>query len=174
MAALRKMLGRLEDPSILALQEMIPTQSKTTLSAWAMTYTEDHFLSIYEKSYPDDSRLRDLLTSGRAYLAGEMKLAAWKAALREGRKIPQQAEDPAAQAAARAVTTACAVTQTPTNALGFTFYGAAALAYDQAGLTASCAVYDQLAEAALRDMADSCRAILVPNEENPVKIDWNC
>ena len=80
----------------------------------------------------------------------------------------------AAQAAARAVTTACAVLSTPSNALGFTFYGAAAAAYSIAGEDASSAEYDQLGAAELQKLADSLKAAMIPDEPDPVKINWNC
>lgn len=45
----------------------------------------------------------------------------------------------------RAIVTACGVLQTPTNALGFCFYGAAAAAYHELGLERSAADYDSRA-----------------------------
>ena len=42
-------------------------------------------------------------------------------------------ENPAAQAAARAVGQAAAAIYTPTHSLGLAFYGSAAVAYDRAG-----------------------------------------
>ena len=53
--------------------------------------------------------------------------------------------EPAAQAAARAIVTACGVLQTPANALGFCFYGAAAAAYHELGLERSAADDDSRA-----------------------------
>ena len=64
--------------------------------------------------------------------------------------------------------------QTPTNALGFTFYGAAAAAYDQAGTEESPEIYDALAEKELAAILASLQSAAVENEPNPVKVDWNC
>lgn len=70
--------------------------------------------------------------------------------------------------------TACGVIQTPTNALGFVFYGAAAVAYDALGLSAAAAEYDAFAAAEFEALAASLRAASVPDEVRPAKINWNC
>ena len=89
--------------------------------------------------------------------------------------MPLEAEgEPAAQAAARAVVTACSVLQSPTSALGFVFYGAAAAAYSAAGTSAAPAEYDALAAAEFDSLVQSLRQVMVPNEPNPAKISWNC
>ncbi len=77
------------------------------------------------------------------------------------------------QAAARATATACAVIQTPTNALGYLFYGAAAAAYSKAG-TEDASRWDNLARAELEQALEELRAVSVPDEPNPAKINWNC
>lgn len=83
-------------------------------------------------------------------------------------------ENPIGQAAARAITTACGVYQTPTNALGFTFYGAAAHAYYTAGVTAAPKIYNDLAEEELNRILESLKTVALPGEESPVKVKWNC
>lgn len=175
MAKLRKMLGSAEAPQVITLMEMIETQSKTTLARWAAAYAEEHYLAIYQKAYPDDGRLRALLASVKAYLRGDARQSELKALLREARRIAQEAEEnPAAQAAARAVATACATVQTPTSALGFTFYGAAAIAYGRLGPAADPKQYDALAAAEFDNIVQSLQKALIPDEPNPVKINWNC
>ena len=79
-----------------------------------------------------------------------------------------------AQAAARAVATACAAIQTPTNALGFLFYGAAASAYQTAGLTQNAECYDRMALNEFRKAFQSLQRVSLPDEPNPAKIKWNC
>lgn len=174
MAKLRKMLGQADDPQIITLMRLIETQSKDTLAAWAAACAKERYLAIYEKAYPDDRRLRELIDAVTAYRHGNLTLAQLKSLLRQARTIAQEVAAPAAQAAARAVSTACAVVQTPTNALGFVFYGAAAVAYDKAGLTASEEEYHSLAAAEFDTLAASLRAVSVPEEAHPVKINWNC
>ncbi len=108
MAKLRKMLGRADDPKILALMRMIETQNKTTLARWAMDCARERYLPIYEECFPEDPRLGESLHAAASCLAGELTLKDLKAHLKAAREFPKEAEGaPAAQAAARAVITAC-------------------------------------------------------------------
>lgn len=175
MAKLRKMLGSLEDPNIVSLMSLIETQSKTTLANWAITYAEDNFLKIYEKNYSDDLRLRNILSASKEYLNGTKKLNEVKPLIKEGNVVAKSLEEnPVTQAACRAIVTACGTINTPTNALGFTFYGAAAIVYDKCGLSESSKIYDELASKELEKMLESLEKVAIPNEENPAKIKWNC
>lgn len=175
MAKLRKMLGSIEDPSIIAMMGLIETQSKETLIKWSVTYAREHFLGIYEKAYGDDSRLRHIISAVQEYQEGKKTLKEVKPIVKEANLIAKEAEgSPAAQAAARAIATACSTIQSPTGALGFTFYGAAAVVYDQAGLEERQAVYDAMAAKELERILGSLQEAAVPDEENPVKINWNC
>lgn len=76
--------------------------------------------------------------------------------------------------AARAISTACATTQTPTNALGFLFCGAADIDYEQAGLTETAAVYDALATDELKCALYALQQDAVLNEPQPAKLNWYC
>lgn len=175
MAKLRKMLGDVEDPNVIALMRLIETQSRETLARWAAAYAERFFLAIYEKAYADDLRLRYLLSATGEYLDGDRKRGELKLLLKETNKIAKEAEDkPAAQAAARAVIAACGVAGTPTNALGFTFYGAAAVVYDKAGLGESAQRYEELAQEEFSKMFKSLQEVSVADEKNPVKVNWHC
>lgn len=154
---------------------LIETQSKTTLANWAITYAENNFLKIYEKNYSDDLRLRNILSASKEYLNGTKKLNEVKPLIKEGNVIARSIEEnPIAQAACRAIVTACGTINTPTNALGFTFYGAAAIVYDKCGLSESSKIYDELASKELEKMLVSLEKVATPNEENPAKIKWNC
>lgn len=175
MAKLRKMLGSLDDPSVIGLMNVIETQSKVTLAGWAVDYAEEHFLGIYEKEYSGDNRLRETIAAVRDVLNGTQKLKDIKPLLKEAAQTARDAEaNPAAQAAARAVSVACAVIQTPANALGFTFYGAAAVIYDKTGLEEKQETYDAMAPGEFKKMLESLEKAAIPDEENPVKIKWNC
>lgn len=110
----------------------------------------------------------------QAHLAGQLSLKELKPLLKEASNAARTEEDPIAQAAARALSVTCLVIQTPTNALGFSFYSAAANAYHQAGLTETSQTYDRLADAEFDRILASLQAAAVPDEPNPVKIDWNC
>jgi len=83
-------------------------------------------------------------------------------------------DNPAAQAAARAVGQGSAVVHTLTHSLGLYFYAAAAVAFDRVGLGASDEVYAQIAEEVCLDYTDALRAVAVNNEPNPAKLNWNC
>ncbi|POP33441.1 hypothetical protein C3B58_07390 [Lactonifactor longoviformis] len=175
MRKLRKMLGDIKDPSVVSLMRLIETQSKATLSGWAVDYAEKHYLGIYQKAYADERRLQEAVSGVREYLNGSRKQEDLKPLLRAAVQAAQEAEDnPPAQAAARAVATACRTVQTPSNALGFAFYGAAASAYEKAGLEESPEVYDALASNELARILGSLRENAVSGEKNPVTIKWNC
>ena len=77
-------------------------------------------------------------------------------------------------AAIRAILTACAKYDTPTNALGFTFYAVAAIVYSEVGLFESKQKYDQLAKEKFKDILYSFQLIAVNDEVNPVKVKWYC
>lgn len=175
MAKLRKMLCKLDDPSIMALMDLIQTQSKKTLAQWSINYAQDHFLGIYEKAFPGNTELREAIVAVRDFLAGRRPIKEVKPFLKNANEIARNCgEAPAAQAAARAVATACAVIQTPTNALGYTFYGVAAVVYDREGLDKTPEFYDAQAAEEFKNILASLRAAAVPDEADPVKIQWNC
>lgn len=77
-------------------------------------------------------------------------------------------------AAARAIVTACGVLQTPTNALGFCFYGAAAATYHELGLERSAADYDSRACVEFERLSQALEQVMVPDEADPVQVDWDC
>lgn len=163
--ALRKMLGSVQDAPIQTLMALIETQSRETLTSWAVTYVEAHYLPL-----TPEPRLAAAVSAVKANLP----LKETKKYLADARKAAQEQRDPVVQAAARAVATACGVVTTPTNALGFCFYGAAAYAYHTAGVKESAGVYDALAQEELNRLLKSLLAVAVENEPNPVSIQWGC
>ena len=175
MAKLRKILGAADSPYIVSLMRLIETQSKTTLSNWCISYAEQYMLPIYEDTYPADTRPRDALNAAKEWMDGKLKLPAVKKLVLDVHAAAREAEDnPAAQAAARTVAQAAAVIHTPTHSLGLAFYGAAAMAYSQAGINEKPEVYEQIAAEECAKMEAALRAIAVPDEKNPAKINWNC
>lgn len=173
MAKLRKMLGDINSPECIALMRAIETQSKATLAKWAVDRAKTRYLPVYvaEGGSP---RAAECIAACEAHLAGEMPLKEVKPYLRELTQIAREAEQPVLQAAARAISTGCATIQTPTNALGYLFYGAAAVAYHQAGLEADADAYDDLAAKELQDALESLQLVSIESEPNPAKINWNC
>lgn len=175
MAKLRRMLGNINDEIIVELMRVIETQSKETISLWAVNYVEQNILNIYEKESNSDLRLREVIISTKEYLRGNMKLKEIKEALRKVKTIPKEVEEnPVAQASARAILTACATIQTPTNALGFTFYSVAAIVYNKVGVKEKVETYDKLAVNEFVKVLESLQEVAIKNEVNPVKVSWNC
>lgn len=172
--ALRKMLGSADHPAILRMMRLIETQSKLTLTRFAAEYVAAHYLPITDELLPDETRLKAAVEAVRAHLNGA-PLTTVKAAVKDARAAAQAlGREPVAQAAARAIATACAVAVTPTGALGFTFYGAAAFAYQTAGVMADRAAHDDLATQELERICDALETACLPDEPNPVKVDWGC
>ena len=175
MAKLRKMLGRADDPEVVALMRLIETQSRRTLACFAADYARENWLPVYEARCPQDSRVRGALDAAAAWARGEIKAAPAKERIRAAVCAAQEAqEDPAAQAAARAAATAAGVMGTPTNALGMCFYGAAAVAYHTLGVNAPAGEYDGAAAREFMRIHKALSRAAVPDEANPAKINWNC
>lgn len=174
MPRLRKMLGSAEHPTLLALMRQMETQSHLTLARWAADQAEALALPLYQRACPQDTRLTEALTSVRRFLAGEIPAGSLALPLRAAQQAARDITDPIAQAAARAVATACSASRTPTSALGFTFYCAAAVAYAQAGLSASPAEHDALADEVFAGLLTSLRAASVPDEPHPAQLQWGC
>ena len=174
MAKLRKMLGDIQSPSVIALMRLIETQSKETLARWAIEYAMTNCRTLYKDTYPTDTRLSDAVTAVEGYLGGEIKLKDIKPYLREAATAAKEAEGVVEQAAARAIATACAVVQTPTNALGYTFYCVAAMVYARVGLEQEQEVYNTQAEEGFKEVLKSLEVIAVQDESNPVRVNWNC
>ena len=176
MAKLRKMLGSASSPYIISLMSLIETQSKMTISNWCMDYAEEHILPIFERECPGDLRPRSAIAAARRWFEGKAKLSEVKQIiLKECHAVARELEDkPAAQAAARACGQASACFHTPTHSLGLAFYGAAAIAYERVGTTEKSEIYDLIAAEECAKMEAALRAVMVEDEPNPAKIDWNC
>lgn len=175
MAKLRKMLGRADDPQILTLMHLLETQSRRTLAGWAADCAKRRYLPIFERAFPDEYWPKELLEAVRSCLAGELAVSEVKRLVKNGRTLAREAADePAAAAAAQAIVTACGVLQTPTNALGFVFYGAAAAAYDELGLRAAQAEYDVRAALEFDALTEHLRQVMVADEPEPIQVNWYC
>ena len=154
------MLGSADHPTVQKLMRLIETQNKQTLAAWAVDYVAAHDLPILIAHGGDSAPFSRAIEGVRAHLAGRLPLKELKPLLKEASNAARSETDPIVQASARA--------------LGFSFYSAAANAYHQAGLTETAQTYDRLADAEFENILASLQAAAVPDEPNPVKIDWNC
>ena len=119
----RKTLGNVNAPSVVALRELIDTQSKETIRKWCLDYAENKILPLFEKNCPGDSRPRNAVNAARDYLDGKVKFPIVKnIVLNDCHAAARELDDsPVAQAAARAVGQGSAVVHTLTHSLGLYF-----------------------------------------------------
>lgn len=170
MAKLRKTLGSPTEPAVVALMEGMEGKSKETLTTWAMTYVTEKYLPLVAET----PLFSELLEKTKDCMTGNLPLKDWKALLAEARKASAAEKEPVREAAARAIVTACGTWQTPTNALGFCFYGAAAMAYHQAGTAETKETYDMLATKELEQILASLKQVKTAPDEQAAKLQWNC
>lgn len=170
MAKLRKTLGSPTEPAVISLMEGMEGKSKETLTTWAMTYVTEKYLPLVAES----PLFSELLEKTKGCMDGSLPLKEWKALLAEARKASAAEKEPVREGVARAIVTACGTWQTPTNALGFCFYGAAAMAYYQAGTAETKETYDMLATKELEQILASLKEVKTAPEEQAAKLQWNC
>lgn len=170
MAKLRKTLGSPTEPAVVALMEGMEGKSKEALTTWAMAYVTEKYLPLVVET----PLFAELLEKTKDCMTGNLPLKDWKALLAEARKASAAEKEPVREAAARAIVTACGTWQTPTNALGFCFYGAAAMAYHQAGTAETKETYDMLATKELEQILASLKQVKTAPDEQAAKLQWNC
>ena len=170
MAKPRKTLGSPTEPAVVALMEGMEGKSKETLTTWAMAYVTEKYLPLVAEV----PLFSELLEKTKDCMTGNLPLKDWKALLAEARKASAAEKEPVREAAARAIVTACGTWQTPTNALGFCFYGAAAMAYHQAGTAETKETYDMLATKELEQILASLKQVKTAPNEQAAKLQWNC
>lgn len=170
MAKLRKTLGSPTEPAVVALMEGMEGKSKEALTTWAMDYVAEKYLPLVAEV----PLFAELLEKTKDCMTGNLPLKDWKALLAEARKASAAEKEPVREAAARAIVTACGTWQTPTNALGFCFYGAAAMAYHQAGTAETKETYDMLATKELEQILASLKQVKTAPDEQAAKLQWNC
>ena len=175
MTKTRKMLSNWEAPYIQALVKQIETQSKATLTRWAIDYSEHFLLPIWNRHLPDDFRPQHALYGAKEWLEGKKKLPEVKPFILECHAAARDAEgNAAAQAAARAIGQSASTIHSARHCIGLPLYGALAIAYDMLGPGASWDELEQQAAAACGQMLASLETISVDHEPNPAKITWVC
>lgn len=170
MAKLRKTLGSPTEPAVVALMEGMEGKSKEALTTWAMDYVAEKYLPLVAET----PLFAELLEKTKDCMVSSLPLKEWKGLLSEARKASAAEKEPVREAAARAIVTACGTWQTPTNALGFCFYGAAAMAYHQAGTAETKETHDMLATKELEQILASLKQVKTAPDEQAAKLQWNC
>lgn len=170
MAKLRKTLGSPTEPTVISLMEGMEGKSKEALTTWAMDYVAEKYLPLVAEV----PLFSELLEKTKDCMVSNLPLKEWKGLLSEARKASAAEKEPVREAAARAIVTACGTWQTPTNALGFCFYGAAAMAYHQAGTAETKETYDMLATKELEQILASLMQVKTAPNEQAAKLQWNC
>lgn len=126
---MRKILFSRDSECIQPLRKLIERQNHRTLVLWAFD-SAPRFLEIFEEAYPREKRPREVLKVAHAWAKGDLKMPIAKKAIHAAHKAASEAEDnPAAQAAARAIGHAAATVHVGTHALGVVLYGLTALVY---------------------------------------------
>ena len=173
MPRLRKMLSDWRTPYIQSLMKLIESQSKETLTNWAIDYSEKVLLPLWNKYYPDDLRPQDAINAARRWLSGEIKLPQAKAVILECHAAAREADgNPVAQASARAIGQCASTIHSARHCIGLAFYGALAVAYDVLGTDTPWEQIEQYA-AKVRSYRLLC-VLLLWRMRNPAKIDWKC
>jgi len=171
----RKMLTDWQAPYIMSLLRLIETQSKTTIANWCVDYSEMRLLSIYEAAYPGDLRPRASIDAARQWLDGKIKLPVAKKIILECHAAARESEEnPAAQAAARAIGQCASSIHAPAHSAALMFYGALAVAYDTLGHDAQWEKLLGIARIECGRMESALREVAVENEPDKAKINWNC
>ena len=170
MAKLRKTLESPTEPAVVALMEGMEGKTKEALTTWAMDYVAEKYLPLVAET----PLFAELLEKTKDCMVSSLPLKEWKGLLSEARKASAAEKEPVREAAARAIVTACGTWQTPTNALGFCFYGAAAMAYHQAGTAETKETYDMLATKELEQILASLKQVKTAPDEQAAKLQWNC
>ena len=169
------MLNNWQAAPIEGLMRLIETQSKETLVNWAVDYAEAQFLLIYTKQYPQDDRPKLALEYARLWLNKEVKLPEAKRYILGCHQAANEAvENPAAQAAARAIGQAASSIHSAMHSLGLALYGGLAIAYDQLGMDIPWAEHEAFALIECEKMLAALQAVAIENEPNPVKVKWFC
>jgi len=171
----RKMLSDWEAPYLQAMARQIETQSKETLARWAVVYAERVILPLWTSHNPGDERPREALDAAKAWLSGEVTLPQAKPAILACHAAAREAADnPVAQAAARAIGQCASTIHSARHCIGLALYGALALAYHRLGTQAG---WDELESAAAKECESMLKTLLevsVPDEPKPAKFSWQC
>ncbi len=117
------------------LREKIELQKHLTLVPWVVECAQE-VLEVFESRHPEDPRPRAALEAAHHWARGNMKMQeARRAAIQSHRAAAMVKDDPASEAAARAMEHAVGTVYVQTHAMGFVLYSLSAvhLAADMSG-----------------------------------------
>ena len=174
MPKYRRMLNDWNAPYIQKLIKLMETQSKKTISTWAIDYAEEVLLPIWNKSNSSDRRPQLALDFARKWLDNEVKLPEVKKVILDCHQAAKENEDPTSQATARAIGQSASTIHAITHASGLVLYGALAVAYDNLGIDTSWEKLEQSAAIECDNMYQALSKVAIENEPNPAKYNWNC
>lgn len=177
----RRMLSFTSSPACEEIVRIIPTRSISALSCWAIRYSKEQCLGIFDAhTTSSDGGLRRALDESIDICLGYAEAMAWpkitfrrgavSSALKTVSRLACAETDPAAQAAARAISVACASVRTPSSVFGFLFYLAAAKAYDAAGIGETVGFYDNFTAKVMAEALGSLTTETAPDPVNPCRI----
>ena len=176
----RRMLSFTSSPACEEILRIIPTRSISALSCWAIHYSMDQCLGIFDAhTTSTDGGLRHALDTSVDLCLGYAEAMSSSVTIRRGAvgpalknvsKLVCAETDPTAQAAARAISIACASVRTPSSVFGFLFYLAAAKAYDAAGIGESVGFYDDFTSKVMAEALNSLKSETEPDPQNPCRI----
>lgn len=172
MPKIRKMLNDWDAPYLQSLIKIVKTQSKITLTNWALNYSEQYLLPLWFKYYPNDLRPLAAIEVARAWLVGLVKLPVARPIILDTHAAGKLATNPAALAAARAIAHSAATIHSARHCLGLAFYGALALTYEKYGWDLPWNELEQLASKECTLMEEALRKVAIIDEPNPAKINW--
>lgn len=175
MPKVRKMLSDWNASYIQSIVKVMETQSKNTLTQWAIDYAEEHLLPLWQKHFPLDPRPQNSLKAARDWMTGTCKLPEAKKVILECHAAARESEsNPVAQASARAIGQSASTIHSAKHAIGLVLYGALAIAYDKMGIKAPWEELEKCAAKECELMLQALQLIAVKDELNPAKLDWNC
>lgn len=145
MPKLKKILNNRDAIYLQPLVKLMEAQDKVTLVNWAICYSEQVMLQLWNKYYPEDLRPQNALKAAKAWLSGDIKLPEAKTRILECHSAARDVYlNPAAQAAARAIAQSASTIHCAGHCMGLPLYGALAVAYDEVGTDVSQDSIDEL------------------------------
>ena len=156
----RKMLSYDDIDNIDELMDFLASQNKKPLAIWALDYSERVILPIWQEYYPEDKRPQNAIIAARKWLDGKIKLPLAKPEILSCHRAAREAGDnPAAEAAARAIGQSASTIHSARHAAGLYFYGALALAYHNLGADAKWSKIEKYASNECRLMYEALKKI---------------